>query len=150
MNCDFVEIKRVSETHRIVQCRRCLAMLRVPLSSEDRIFMLCKESPIANETSLPPELPGFRLAELIHALGMGPKNGCNCEAMIAAMNLWGVAGCREHRAEIIEHLAKAYHTATLGQKARAAGNTLLHGGPWTIGGLVDEAIRRAASSPACS
>lgn len=50
-------------------------------------------------------LPGYQLAVLITAvLGQEAMPGCGCGSMIAAMNAWGVAGCREHLDEIVDRL----------------------------------------------
>jgi len=68
------------------------------------------------------------------------------------MNAWGVAGCREHRAEIIDHMranAKSYGWSTV---ATAAAKAVLTGIAFRLsildpyGSLVDEAIRLAKAA----
>src|SRR5262245_39426508 len=78
---------------------------------------------IHHHCQLPPAEPvGDALKSLIDQLGLRRKNGCRCRQMIAKMNRWGVAGCRERRAEIIEHLAAAYHGLSWAEIMKAAGS----------------------------
>jgi hypothetical protein len=60
------------------------------------------------------------------------------------MNACGPSGCREHRAEIIRHL-ESQKDASLAEKLRAGALAMANGLPLTIGGLVDEAIKREGS-----
>lgn len=56
-------------------------------------------------TGPPRVLVGLKLAALLAEFGHA-KNCTTCDDMIVRMNNWGPAGCREHRAEIVEHLVK--------------------------------------------
>jgi hypothetical protein len=91
---------------------------------------------------VPEHGPGRELHELLEQLGFN-IGGCNCQEWIDRMNRWGVDGCREHRAEIIAHLEEEKDSATLTEKLKAGVLAIANGLPLTIGGLVDEAIRRA-------
>jgi hypothetical protein len=72
--------------------------------------------------------------------------------MIQNMNAWGPDGCREHRAEIVEHIEKAYETLTFTEAWQATVIAAWSGlasaiNPLDIcGSLVDEAISRAAKA----
>ena len=88
------------------------------------------------------QLVGDALTALLREYGLAAKSTCSCKSWAGKMNEWGVAGCRDHRAEIIAHLAEAYHAATWWDTFRAAGSAVYHSLPLTLGGMVDEAIRR--------
>lgn len=90
----------------------------------------------------PTQLVGDALTKLIAEYGLAAKSSCSCKSWAGKMNEWGVAGCREHRAEIVAHLGEAYHAATWWDTFRAAGSAVYHSLPLTLGGMVDEAIRR--------
>jgi len=90
----------------------------------------------------PSQLVGDALTALLREYGLAAKSSCSCKSWAGRLNEWGVAGCREHRAEIIAHLAEAYHAATWWDTFRAAGSAVYHSLPLTLGGMVDEAIRR--------
>jgi len=102
---------------------------------------------------LPATGPGTDLKHLIAEFGLKPTTSCACEAMLLQMNAWGVTGCREHRAEILAHLTKAYKSTANLTKLRAGLTALAShatapftGGaplPLTLEGLLDEALRRA-------
>ena len=52
--------------------------------------------------------PGTVLHGLFTTLGFKQGGGCGCAEMQAKMDVWGVEGCREHQAEILDFLeAKA-------------------------------------------
>jgi hypothetical protein len=90
----------------------------------------------------PSQLVGDALTALLREYGLAAKSTCSCKSWAGKMNEWGVAGCREHRAEIVAHLAEAYHAATWWDTFKAAGSAVYHSLPLTLGGMVDEAIRR--------
>jgi glycosyltransferase involved in cell wall biosynthesis len=87
--------------------------------------------------------PGTELTAIFTELGITPKASCKCKAKAAQMDAWGIAGCREHRAEIMEWMREAYDTATWSEKATAAWNAMRKGLPLTLEGLLDLAIERA-------
>ena len=93
------------------------------------------------------QLVGDALTALLREYGLAAKSSCSCKSWAGKMNEWGVVGCREHRAEIIAHLGEAYHAATWWDTFRAAGSAVYHSLPLTLGGMVDEAIRRTETSP---
>lgn len=51
--------------------------------------------------------PGTELRKLFAELGVKGVAGCGCAKRARQMDLWGVAGCREHFAEIREWLTEA-------------------------------------------
>lgn len=80
-------------------------------------------------------LPGSRLKALLAGPPFWIKGdaGCRCDERAAQMDRWGVAGCREHRDEIVGWLA---------ERATAKGWPFAHAGAAV---LVDTAIRLAAA-----
>lgn len=93
--------------------------------------------------------PGTELHELLQGLGVEMPAECPCRDRIQQMDAWGVDGCREHRATIIQWLTEAQQEAgwlsTLSVAWRACNQ------PWMrfadpLGSLVDEAVRRATES----
>ena len=93
------------------------------------------------------QLVGDVMTALIREYGLAAKSSCSCKSWAGKMNEWGIAGCREHRAEIIAHLGEASHAATWWDTFKAAGSAVYHSLPLTLGGMVDEAIRRTETSP---
>lgn len=79
---------------------------------------------------------------------------CNgaCDEMRRKMDTLGPTGCREHRAEIIEHLRKAYKATSTAELLAAAAKAVTSGLAFhlnpldPLGSLVDLAIERASSS----
>ncbi len=98
--------------------------------------------------------PGTELSRLITELGLSAVKGCGCNAVAAKMNKWGVAGCEEHREEILAELRKNkahltwLETLKAGVKSLAAGLVLNPLDP--APGLLDEAIRRASQGTGSS
>ena len=90
----------------------------------------------------PSQLVGDVMTALLKEYGLAAKSSCSCKSWAGKMNEWGIAGCRDHRAEIIAHLNEAYHSSTWWDTFRAAGSAVYHSLPLTLGGMVDEAIRR--------
>lgn len=95
----------------------------------------------------PQHLVGDELTRLIAEYGIKPVKSCGCDSWKQKLNEWGVEGCMSNRQAIIDHLNTAYHAATLWDTFRAAGNAVMKDLPLTLGGMVDEAIRRAETSP---
>lgn len=93
--------------------------------------------------------PGTELKELLTSLGIVSKPNCQCDSKAAEMNMRGVMWCRANRDAIVTFLKAGSESfgwsATLGAGWKAVTSGIL----WTIGisdpigGLVDEAIRRA-------
>ncbi len=81
--------------------------------------------------------PGTELKALLHSYGIASDVQCGCTDKAHAMNLWGVDGCREHRAEIIGWLQSAAR-----ERGWAAQVAAMAGSGW----LVDESIRRAEAN----
>jgi len=95
----------------------------------------------------PKHLVGTELTKLIAEYGIKPVKSCGCDSWKNKLNEWGVAGCMANRQAIIDHLSDAYHAATWWQTLTAAGNAAFKSLPLTLGGMVDEAIRRSETSP---
>jgi hypothetical protein len=95
---------------------------------------------------------GDHLADVVRIFEIARKEGCGCDEMIAQMNAWGIDGCREHRAEIVEHLQKNYKRLTWAEVAAAARSAIAAGlvrklKPRDVcGSLVDLAITRAQAA----
>jgi hypothetical protein len=79
-----------------------------------------------------PTGPGTELKRILAMLGITDTSGCGCADMLRRMNRWGVAGCREHRQEIVDHL-----------RAKAAERGWVFTSALPIGQLVDVAIATA-------
>lgn len=102
----------------------------------------------------PPPLnagPGTELHKLLAELGIKPDASCGCAAMQAKMDAWGPNGCREHEAEILEHLTAAYKSTDWPTVLTAGTRALRLGYPLTLRGLLALAIERselATTAPA--
>jgi hypothetical protein len=100
-------------------------------------------------TPTPETGPGTELKKLLAGFGIEPKKTCDCNSRMSQMNRWGVAGCREHRAEIVGWMREEF--AQLGWVERirvglaAAGSGQF--GPVAafdpVGAVVDRAIQSA-------
>ncbi|HYH69373.1 MAG TPA: hypothetical protein VD866_32060 [Urbifossiella sp.] len=94
---------------------------------------------------------GSHLKLILNALGLGESASCGCASMRARMDGWGPAGCRQHRAEIEAHLRNEAReigwVAKLRAGAAAVGQGLFFSPIDPAPGLLDEAIRRAATDP---
>jgi hypothetical protein len=95
----------------------------------------------------PTQLVGDALTALLREYGIKPVKSCGCDSWKQKLNEWGVAGCVTNRQAIIDHLSDAYHSSTWWDTFKAAGSAVYHSLPLTLGGIVDEAIRRTETSP---
>lgn len=86
--------------------------------------------------------PGTELTAMLKLI-VDDESCSMCGLRAAQMNAWGVAGCREHRTEIIDWLMVAANERGWMVKIQAGVRARRHCLPLSIGGLVDEAIRRA-------
>lgn len=112
-----------------VQCGRKTGWLSCP---PENIKANCRVMP--GDARVP--LPGSELKNLLAEWGVSTEEGCGCEGKSHQMNVWGVDGCKQNRAEIVEWLqAAAAKKGWLASLAAAVAS----------GSLVDEAIRRAES-----
>jgi len=106
---------------------------------------------LAHESTAPKDgRPGTALAGLLKELGLKPVKSCNCDQRAAQMDAWGVAGCIEHRAEIVAWLNEQAAQATWGTALTVGMGAYLAGiaiNPLSPGdALVDEALRRAEAA----
>lgn len=87
---------------------------------------------------------GHELKLYMAEIGIIPPQECDCNSMIAKMNMWGIGGCRENMPEILAHLKKAALPQGWLDLKRAATNLVKVGwaGKLSIQDLVDEAITR--------
>ena len=77
-------------------------------------------------------------AVILKWVSEGPTYDCGCENWISRMNGWGVSGCREHFAEIVDHLMeKAAERNWWKLAAKVPGSR------WFVGRMVVCAIREA-------
>lgn len=96
---------------------------------------------------------GSELMLMVDRIRLQNVPGCRCREMARKMNGWGVDGCREHRAEIVEHLKAAYKETSWADFAAASAKAIASGLAFKLnpldpfGSLVDEAIRLAEVSP---
>lgn len=89
--------------------------------------------------------PGTELKRLLHDLGFSMRESCGCNDRALRMNAWGIAGCRERRAEIEGWLREAAADVSIREKLTAGIYGILQGinplDPFPQ--LVDLAIERA-------
>lgn len=94
--------------------------------------------------------PGTELKALLKSLGLTPLEGCKCNKRARQMDQWGVAGCREHREEILTWLRKEQKKRNWMEKLVAGVAAVKQGlilNPLDpAAGLLDEAIKRAGSA----
>lgn len=142
MDCDL-ELLGPDGTRWRFRCRRCKSECRAPLADPRKVHRNCGEHRPIDDG------PGSELKAIIAELSIAPLKGCGCEAMARKMNEWGVAGCREHHAEIVDQLrqgaAKTGWLAKLAAARAAAASGLALRLNWLdpIPSLVDLAIARA-------
>lgn len=119
------------------------------LMPKSRWLSIRKGQPVTDTSAPAPKIkgPGDHLREVIETrYGMMPSSliaSCGCKEMIGRMNKWGVAGCREHRADIIAHLVGQADQLPKGRRFVLS----LPGGKWLAereaGRMLDEALTRA-------
>jgi hypothetical protein len=107
----------------------------------DIVHLMRGKHLLAQYSSSSKEPVGTKLAEIIAEVGIQQPQGCSCRTMQGAMDSWGIDGCRQHRREILTHLAEASDNASWLDFARMASR-----GIFSCGQLLDEAIRRASSA----
>lgn len=105
----------------------------------------------ANLSSVLPEGgggPGTELKLLLSSLGVSVVPGCGCEDRTLLMDGWGPVGCRVRRWEIVTWLKQAVKQSPILRLVRAGAFAFLTNPTDPVGGLVDEAIRRAEAKNA--
>lgn len=96
--------------------------------------------------------PGTELKKILAELGIKTDASCGCENKARQMDRWGVAGCREHFAEIVAWLQDAKKKTTWRKtlfatiKAATSGLALQLNPLDVAGSVIDLAIRRAELS----
>lgn len=149
-------------------CPECRKPFRRPTTEPPRRTCWTLTASPATPDDTPPHIadvapripgPGDCLHRLIlDAFGIAPEHGCGCEDWIAQMNAWGVAGCRANRQKIVDRMiaeAKKRHWHREGKPLIVnAATRLAAATSWGLayaarycGGLVDQAIARAAETP---
>ncbi len=93
--------------------------------------------------SLPPSGLGTELTGIFTELGIKPKASCGCKAKAAAMDAWGIEGCKTRRAEILDWMREAYDSTSFGEWLSAGVSAMWQGKPKSCAGLLDLAIERA-------
>jgi hypothetical protein len=93
--------------------------------------------------------PGTQLKALLKTLGIEPSPKCDCNARAMQMDVWGVAGCREHRDEIVGWMRDGQTRWGWKDKVAAAAKAVTSGLAFKLNpldpypSLIDEAIRLA-------
>lgn len=93
--------------------------------------------------------PGTELRAMLKELGVVEKPNCQCTAKANEMDMGGVGWCRRNRDAIVTFLKAGAESFGWGTVIGAGWRSLTSGLLWSIGvtdpmgGLVDEAIRRA-------
>ena len=96
--------------------------------------------------------PGTELKALLAALGVEEKPNCDCNAKSLQMDLWGIAGCREHFDEIVGWMREGQGRWGWAEKMAIAAKAVATGLAFKVNwadpfpGLIEEAIRRAESN----
>lgn len=114
------------------------------MTKEDFAAELAKGKP--PKEPCPDAGPGTELKARLAELGITDTDDCGCDAKVCQMDRWGVAGCREHRRDIVGWLKAQQMRRGWGAKLTAAAVAVRQ--PWfrlldPLGSLVDEALRRA-------
>lgn len=86
---------------------------------------------------------GTELKSLLKKYGIKPHKSCGCEAMAARMDAWGVSGCQEQLAEILEQLKAGYDSSTLWERAKAGITSIIAGLPKSFLEIFNEAVLMA-------
>lgn len=137
MKCAFEKTERLDPRGRYVhRCANCGREVGSKYENPAAITAVCSADPEkpgivrramnfarAESDSQPPapkEGPGTELKKLLAELGITGVQGCGCERKAAAMNRWGVVGCKERFAEIRQWLVEARGKATWTDMLRAA------------------------------
>ncbi len=149
-NCVFEFTGRKDGERFVHRCTKCEREVRGKYQ-ERAPKANCKvateeEAKIVRPLTLPPSGPGTEMAAMLREMGIKKKSGCGCDDWVAKMNAWGVEGCKARRAEIVEHMKKAYDLSDYWTKAKAAALAWLNGLPMSLDGLTDEAILRATKA----
>jgi hypothetical protein len=136
MSHDFTPISDPLGRPRM-KCQRCLVeVIVLPGINLSKVFPRCGE---AKPTA--PSGPGTEFGKLVASLGL--TTPCSaCSSLMADMNAWGPDGCESHRVEILDRLRENESQLGWGEWLKAGSKAFL-AGYLSIGGLLDEAIRRA-------
>jgi len=138
---------------RCINCRKpfdplreCTASFFIQIDARER----AKWSSITSKIIPPPPVPpgvGDEFEGIAKSIGLNEKAGCRCDALRALMNKLGPDGCRERRDELISSLGESAKGLSWKETATAAVGLLFSGVAWSLGGMLDEAIRRCETSP---
>ena len=159
--CDVQILQRDVTEYRCQDCHRA-QYSRFPA---ERVHVRCKSPPaniIAAPPTPPPSLPsppaacgpGCQAKRILDSLHIPPLAGCDCAGYARRMDEWGVDGCREHFAEIVERFRSYASKYDWGTKLRAAALAVKTGLAIRLNpldpapGIVQEAIRRAEEEKA--
>lgn len=103
---------------------------------------LCHQQCDANPGLIP--LPGYEFRRIRSELKIKEKCDGKCGELEQEMNAAGVAGCRERRDCFLAKLRDNAKSYRLGDWAAAGWQALIQGKPFTLEGLYDLAVERAA------
>lgn len=143
MSCQLIETRLNDGKSRYVGsvCKRVFA-LRSGLSPQTR--HMCVVKPVDPQPGV-----GTELMLLLKEIGVEASPNCPCHERARQMNAWGIAGCEENRATIIEWLKESASTLAWLDRAKIAFQAAR--APWLsiakpCDSLLGEAIRRAQAS----
>lgn len=143
----------IAEPIEVADCQRCI-IREHPNKRPRKEPTAASISPrSAPRPAVPQQGPGTELSKIFHG-EMGIKiNSCGgCAALLAEMNTKGVQWCKDNIDDIAQQIkvnAKAGGFSVV-KRLKAGGQVLLKGLPWTLKGIIEEAIRRAEAADAAS
>ena len=141
MNCETIVIGEQDGKY-VHRCRVCKTRY-LSRYDEPRMF---KATCRAHPKPQPPSAgPGTELTALFAELDISEKPGCNCRAIAAEMDSAGVSGCRERREYFLGKLEENAKLYSWWEKIKAGSAAWMAGAPLSLGGLFDEAVRRAGA-----
>lgn len=139
MKCQFIYTgQRAADGRFLHSCVRCKRQRPSHYADPSRLKAQCIEK--ADEP--PAEGPGTELTALFASINVTERADCNCKAISAAMDKAGVAGCRVRREFFLSKLNENAAKYNWWEKLKAVPGALSVGAV-TLGGLYDEAVRRA-------
>lgn len=144
MDCVYTLFRTEGERHQFA-CQRCGNFKWGEFADASMYHTRCG----AFGTTRMGAGPGSELITLLKSLGLVESYGCGCKDKARQMDAWGIAGCREHAAEIAEWLRSGEEFVPAWAKtlavARAFASGLVLSLRWSdpFGSLLREAIRRS-------
>jgi hypothetical protein len=139
MQCDFYDFGDTpnAKGERRLRCRTCGFTTAPTKTTPERFHAACRRGVGGGDV-------GTELTRLIKELGI--KINCKqCKELAGKMRQWGIAGCRENRAEIVREISSRVGDVswpTIIAAGMRAALTLPINPLDPVGSLLDEAVRR--------